>query len=71
MIVYEVIEGTDLVRAYSNTGMKIRQDNTGTIYGEAIDPVYMNRTYTETEELIEEELEPEEILEIILGGDQR
>lgn len=71
MIVYEVINGTDLVRAYSNTGMKIRQDNTGVIYDEAIDPVNMNRTYTETEELIEEELEPEEILEIILGGDQR
>ena len=71
MIIYEEINGTDMVRTYSNIGMKIRQDGTGIIYDEAIDPVYMNRTYTETEEPVEEELEPEEILEIIFGGDQR
>ena len=68
MIIYEEINGTDMVRAYSNIGMKIRQDGTGIIYDEAIDPVYMNRTYTETEEPIEDELNPEEILNIIFGG---
>ena len=71
MVIYEEINGTDLVRAYSNNGMKIRQDGTGVVYDEAIDPVYMNRTYTETEEPIEDELDSEEILEIILGDDQR
>ena len=70
MIIYEEINGTDMVRTYSNIGMKIRQDGTGIIYDEAIDPVYMNRTYTETEEPIEDELNPEEILNIIFGGNQ-
>lgn len=54
MVIYEEISGTDLVRAYSNNNMMIRQDETGTLYSEAIDPNYMNRTYTETNIPIEE-----------------
>lgn len=42
-------DGWDLVRTYSSRGMKIRQDETGELYAEAIDPAFMHRTYTETE----------------------
>lgn len=52
----------DLVRTYSDIGMMIRQDETGDIYAEAIDPVYMNRTYTETDIPIETEEEVEKII---------
>lgn len=55
MVIYEEISGTDLVRAYSNNNMMIRQDETGVLYTEAIDPNYMGRTYTETDIPIEEE----------------
>ena len=53
MVIYEEISGTDLVRAYSNNNMLIRQDETGYLYSEAIDPNYMGRTYTETDIPIE------------------
>lgn len=66
MVIYERITGTDLIRAYSNDGFKIRSDETGFIYEEAIDPDFCNRTYTETEELVET-LEPEEVLNVIFG----
>ena len=74
MIIYQEISGTDLVCAYSNNRMMIRQDETGNLYSEAIDPVYMNRTYTETDIPIEEELsvmEPQEALDFIFGGQER
>lgn len=74
MVIYQEISGTDLVRAYSNSKMMIRQDETGNLYSEAIDPVYMNRTYTETDIPIEEELsamEPQEALDFIFGGQER
>lgn len=67
MVIYEHIEGTDLVRAFSTLNKKLIQDGTGEIYDEAVDPDYMNRTYTESEEEVEL-LEPEEILEILLGN---
>lgn len=59
-VVYEPIEGTDLVKAYSDTGHFIISNETGFEYGEAVDPVYMNRTYTESDNLIPPEEEPEE-----------
>ena len=74
MVIYQEISGTDLVCAYSNNRMMIRQDETGNLYSEAIDPVYMNRTYTETDIPIEEELsvmEPQEALDFIFGGQER
>lgn len=55
MVIYEEISGTDLIRAYSNNNMMIRQDETGNLYSEVIDPNYMGRTYTETDIPIEEE----------------
>ena len=49
-----------LIRTYSDQNFKIRQDGTGVIYDEAIDPIKMNRTYTETtEKNIEIEIEEE------------
>lgn len=50
MIVTErVPDSVDLVRTYSDAGMMIIQDETGDMYAEAIDPDYMNRTYTESD----------------------
>ena len=41
-------DGWELVRSYSSRGMMIRQDGTGELYQEAVDPVVVGRTYTET-----------------------
>ena len=60
MVIYEKISDT-LVKAYSDQGMMLKQDGTGALYPEAIDPVSAGRTYTETDTPIdscdEEELE--------------
>lgn len=60
-------DGTVLVRTYSDAGMMIEQEGTGVRYSEAVDPENMGRTYTETDEPIDDELaedasEAEEIL---------
>lgn len=52
-------DGIDLIRTYSDANMMIKQDKTGNLYTEAIDPVTMGRTYTETDIPIEPE-EPDE-----------
>lgn len=52
-------DGIDLIRTYSDANMMIKQDKTGNLYTEAIDPVTMGRTYTETDIPIEPE-EPED-----------
>lgn len=44
------INGREFVRTYSDAGYRIRQDGTGVIYDEAVDPVGTGRTYTETDE---------------------
>lgn len=67
MIIYEHIKDTDLILAYSSNNMKIRQDETGDLYDEAIDPESYNRTYTETDEPIENILTPAQALEFIFG----
>lgn len=70
MIQTETFEknGRTLVRTYSDTGYRIRQDGTGVVYSEAVDPAEMGRTYTETEELVPDtELSAEEALNIITG----
>ena len=62
MIVQEQFEDTNLVHTYSDEGFKIRQVETGIIYGDAID-MPGKYTYEETDELIEvpePEEEPEE-----------
>lgn len=53
-------DGWEFVRSYSSRGMMIRQDGTDELYAEAVDPVFMNRTYTETDIPIPEEEENRE-----------
>lgn len=80
-VIYERVNNSeDLIRAYSDAGMMIRQDDSGVLYSEAIDPDYTNRTYTETdipievEENIEEPLEDDgyldsqDAIDLIFGG---
>ena len=75
MVVYERVEGSsDLIRAYSDQGLKIAKED-GVPYDEAIDPDYRNRVYHKTDEAIdsiledEEEISVEEALAIIIGED--
>lgn len=48
-------DGVVLLRTYSSENMMIRQDGTGALYEDAIDPEGTGRTYTETDIPIEEE----------------
>lgn len=54
------VDGMTLHRTYSDEEMMIRQDETGELYEEAVDPDFMNRTYTETDIPIHTEEPPEE-----------
>lgn len=61
-------DGVKLYRSYSDVGFYIERD--GVRYEEAIDPEGVDRTYTETTELVPvEELTAEEALAIITGGE--
>lgn len=62
-------EGWVLVRTYSDAGMMIRQDETGDLYAEAIDPEFTHRTYTETDIPVEDDATAEEIVDILMGGE--
>ena len=62
-------DGWELVRTYSSRGMMIRQDESGELYSEAVDPAFAGRTYTETDIPAEDEATAGEILDILLGGD--
>jgi len=42
-------DGVKLIRTYSDAGFKIRQDQTGIVYSEAIDVENSGYTYTETD----------------------
>lgn len=60
MLVTEIIQpevegGWVLTKNYSDAGFMIRQDETGELYEEAIDPQFTNRTYTETDIPVESE----------------
>ena len=60
--------GRTLVRTYSDAGYRIRQDGTGAVYDEAVDPADSGRTYTETDEQRPDaELTAQEALDIITG----
>lgn len=73
------INGRTLVRTYSDANRMIRQDGTGNIYSEAVDPVGSGRTYTETDTPIEQteddrvaQLEEDSAaLKIILGEEEK
>ena len=59
---YKTLEdGTVLVRTYSDSNHYIIQDGTGIEYSEAIDPEHMNRTYTESERIIEDSITSNEL----------
>ena len=65
------INGRTFTRTYSDSGYMIKQDGTGAIYSEAVDPANSGRTYTETDELIEGETVTEDYktaFEILTGG---
>ena len=72
------INGLALVRTYSDANRMIRQDGTGNIYSEAVDPVGSGRTYTETDTPIEQteddrvaQLEEDsKALKILLGKEE-
>lgn len=58
----------NLIRTYSDLGMKIHGGMPEADYDEAYDPISLGRTYTETNIPIEsEEAEAEEILDILTG----
>lgn len=66
MIIIETIG--DRIHTYSDIGMKIKQEQTGIIYDDALDVPEKGYTYIETNEPINSEpLTPEEALDIILG----
>ena len=53
------LNGVDYARTYSDKNMMIERD--GAVYSEAIDPIKITRTYTETDMPIpQEEGEPNE-----------
>ena len=54
MIVEEKLS-EQLVRRYSDKGMKLKQVETGTLYDEAIDLLPCRFTYRETDEMIDVE----------------
>ena len=58
--IYAEVEGMTLIRTWDDGGNYIRQDETGNLYAEAVDPDFMNRSYTETDIPIETFEEPEE-----------
>ena len=59
---YKTLEdGTVLVRTYSDSNHYIIQDGTGIEYSEAIDPENMNRTYIESERIIEDSITSDEL----------
>lgn len=65
MIIEEILEGRDLVKTYSDSGMMIRQE-TGALYAEAVDIIGLH-TYTETDIPIEDDITDSEALNIIMG----
>ena len=48
-----------LVKTFSDAGMMIRQDESGDLYAEAVDPEFTGRTYTETNIPIDEDRYPD------------
>ena len=62
-------DGVNLYRTYSDQNVMIRQIETRTLYEEAIDIEGAPYTYEETDLPIDEELTPEQVLDILFGGD--
>lgn len=61
------INGKEYIRTWSDSDLMIERD--GIRYERAVDPAYLGRTYTETDEPVsDEELTDSEALAIITGG---
>jgi len=54
MIITEYIESENRERRYSDAGMKLRQIETGILYGDAVDVIPCPYTYEESDEPIEQ-----------------
>lgn len=71
MIITEFYEtrqdGVNLYRTYSDVGFRIQQE-TGSIYDEAIDVENSGHTYVETDEDISEYITDTQALNILLGN---
>lgn len=63
MIVTEkvIINDREFIRTYSDSGYMVERD--GVRYSEAVDPAELNRTYVESDELVETDEESSEIEE--------
>ena len=63
MIITENYElnGIAMTKTYSDIRHYIQSDDTSAVYEEAHDPTAMNRTYTETDDVVEFADEPEEM----------
>lgn len=70
-------DGVKLYITYSDSGMKIEQSPTGILYDSAVDVEKAPYTYTETNEPVEEPIDPEyhesdisaqDALDLIFGG---
>ena len=61
------IGGQEFTRTYSDDNKYVVRD--GISYSEAVDPAYLNRTYTEGEEMPDEEITEEEAGRILMGVD--
>ena len=53
MIIKEYIEDGTRIRHYSDSGMRILQNETGVLYDDAVDVMPCKYTYSETDEPIE------------------
>lgn len=72
MIITQTLDGANLVRRYSDIGKMLLQNETGIIYGEAVDIANAPYTYTEIsvpENSDTEEISEDEFLSIILGDE--
>lgn len=63
------ISGKQFIRTYSDSGMMIHGGSPESDYAEALDPAELGRTYTETNIPIDTDIDAEEIISILLGGD--
>lgn len=61
------LDGVQMVHTFSDKGVKIHGGFPEGDYDEAHDPAEFGRTYVETEIPIEEESDPEEIVDILTG----
>lgn len=59
-------DGIQLLKTFSDSNRYVVRD--GISYSEAIDPIDSGRTYTEGDEMPDEEISEEEAIKILMGG---